>query len=115
MKRNEACNLLTMIASSELIDKHASRSIFKARDIIVCEPNSILDVLATPQTRNIYKDTLLDYINRLTSDDMVNNDVRKQLNDLKLAIDDGFESTCEEEFLPTRCKTCKCFTERKNR
>ena len=104
-----------MIASSELIDKHASRAIFKARDIIVCEPNGILDVLATPQTRQIYKDTLIDYIKRLTEDDMINADVRRQLNDLRLAMDDGFESTCEEAYLPTRCAKCKCFTERKNR
>lgn len=115
MKRNEACGLLTMIASDELIDKQISRAIFKARDIIVCEPNKILDVMANPQAKKIYRDTLLDYIKRLTEEDMINADVRKQLNDLKLAIDDGFESTCEDEFLHTRCKSCKCYTERKNR
>ena len=43
MKRNEACVFLTKIAQDELISDDYSRMLFKARDIVICEDNRILE------------------------------------------------------------------------
>ncbi len=112
MRRNEACALITRIAQNELIDKEVSKSLLKARDIVICEYNGILDVLATGETRKAYKSQLSNIIRSLDESYLVSDDIRKPLNQLWLDLHANPESNitfyekCEEMFLPTRCKDC---------
>lgn len=111
MERQEACLLLTKIASSELIDKTIGKEILKARDIVVCEQNKILDVLATEATRKKYLRILEIYIDRIINTLLIDKDTEKKLIEIMACIHEGddfyeFKDPCTEIYLPTRCKDC---------
>ena len=114
MRRNEACRILTGIASSELISDTASKQIFKARDIVVCEPNEILDVLATPEQREESKKVLCQYLNRIIDDSMFDGELRSGLYDIVLSINMDNWQSCDSMYIPIRCKNCPLFKEGSN-
>jgi len=111
MKRNEACRLLTTLANSEFIDKAIGKEILKARDIVVCEPNKILDVMATEEQRRKYLRILEIYINKIIGTLLLDKEIEKELIEISACIHEGdefysFQDPCEEVYLPTRCKNC---------
>ena len=109
MNRNEACALLSMIAQNELIDMQVSREILKARDIVVCEPHRILDVLASPETKDLYKTQLISYIDTMIDNGSIFSfEIRQKLYTLKNDIENGFKDyvCCTEKYLEDRCKDC---------
>ena len=114
MKRNEACRLITRLAASSLIDISVSKDLFKARDIVVCEDNKILDVLATDSIREIFRAQTKEYIRSLLDTKMIDNDFAKQLNDLLIALDYGFEEGCRTPFLLARCQRCPNYKRESN-
>ena len=105
MKRNEACRLLTNFATCEFIDRGISREILKARDIVVCQPNKILEVLATDETRKRFLRILEIYIQRITSTYLLDGDIEKGLLEVNSCLHDGFENECDG-YLPMRCRSC---------
>ena len=105
MKRSEACNLLTKIASNELNDHEISKELFKARDVVVCAPNGILDVLATGEIRKHYAQVLRDYLYVFRNVEMISSNIRDSIVGLEIALKNGFDDDCEC-YLETRCKTC---------
>lgn len=108
MKRNEACALLTKIALNELIDEQVSKDLLKARDIVVCEPNKVLDVLSTLHTKCLSKEYLLDYISDMLNDNIFSQSIQRDLYYLQKEIngESKFEGKCTEMYLETRCKNC---------
>lgn len=109
MKRNEACALLTKIASSEMIDNIVSKELLKARDIVVCEPHKVLDVLATDEARYTYSGFLHEYLCRLFNTNLLSHEIGGGILKLDTCLSSGFEDGCDEMYLPTRCKTCPNF------
>ena len=113
MKRNEACAFLTKIAQDELISDDYSRMLFKARDIVICEDNKILDVLACPETRELYKNELIRFLFSLAECSFISVDIRKQARQLWMDVQDNsreeYYKKCEMMFLPTRCQNCPNF------
>ena len=112
MKRSEACRLLTNLATSEFIDKAIGREILKARDIVVCEPNKVLDVLATEETRKKYLRILEIYLRKITSTLLLDKEIEKEMIELCACIHEGddyysFQDPCDEMFIPMRCQNCK--------
>ena len=106
MKRNEACALLTKIAQSELIDISKGKEILKTRDICVCSPNKILDVLATDRMREMLREqTNLDLLN-LQGTHLLNINISKQIRDYCIAVYCGFEEGCDKAYIKTRCQNC---------
>ena len=114
MRRNEACSILTKIASDELIDKFFSREILKARDIVVCEPHKVLDVLATDEQRQTMKMQLLEDIRFMIDNSMIDASIRKPLYDLRVALSNHFQDGCEKAYLKDRCQNCPNFKGNKN-
>ena len=114
MRRNEACEVLTRLAASSLIDIFVSKEIFYARDIVVCEQNKILDVLATDNTRDIFRQQTKEYIGKLLDTGIIDMDFAKDLNRLLIALDSGFEEGCNKAFIKERCKKCPNFKETEN-
>ena len=113
MKRNEACRLLTSLATNEFIDKAIGKEILKARDIVVCEPNKILDVMATDEERRKYLRILEIYINKITGTLLLDKDVEKKLIEISACIHQGdefyqFEEQCNG-YLPFRCNNCPLY------
>jgi len=110
MKRNEACAFLTKIAQDELISDDYSRMLFKARDIVICEDNRILDVLASPETKMLYRQEVESFLYNFSNSSLLSIEMRKQaqelLNDLTERVNSG---KCEMMYLPTRCKDCPNF------
>lgn len=105
MQRSEACLLLTKIATSELIDKAIGKEILKARDIVVCEPHKILDVIATEDDRKRYLRILQIYINKITNTLLIDKEIEKGLIEINACIHDGdcfygFQDPCEDMYLP---------------
>lgn len=113
MKRNEACAFLTKIAQDELISEDASRMLLKARDIVVCEDNKILDVLACPETRSIYKDELIRFLFSFSDCTFMSIEMRKQARelweDLQNNLNVEYYEKCKTMYLPTRCQNCPNF------
>ena len=110
MKRNEACLTLSMLADNfQFFDNKVSKEILKARDIVVCEPNKILDVLADEKTKETCKYQLIEYIQKLVSTGMISYRWVTRLLSIKYGIINGFDDLCEEMYLPTRCKDCPNF------
>ena len=113
MKRNEACVLLTNIASCEFIDKQIGREILKARDLVICEPNKILDVMATEETRKKYLRILEIYLHKITGTLLLDMDFEKKLIEISACIHEGddfyqFEDGCDG-YLPFRCNNCPLY------
>ena len=106
MKRNEACELLTKIASSEFVDEFVSRGIYTTRDICVCSPNKILNVLATETDKKNYAHTTSEYLQRMIDSLMLRGTIMHQCESLREAFIDGFEDGCDECFLTQRCQKC---------
>lgn len=107
MNRNEACELITRIAQDELIDMQVSREFLKARDIVICEPNKILDVLASPETRKLYKEQLIADLIELSENRMIDFSVRKDSRLLATELKTGdFKYKCIRPFIKARCKAC---------
>ena len=110
MNRNDACALLTTIAQNELIDMPVSREILKARDIVVCEPNKLLDVMATQEARDTYKGRLIEYINCMLDEKsaFLSFTLRQKLYTLRDDVQNGFKDyvCCSDKFLDFRCKNC---------
>ena len=106
MKRYEACALLTNIASSDMIDLFVSKEIFKARDICVCSPNKILDVLATDESRKMLQNQMHYYLTKLLETDMLSIPFARKIRDCDCALNYGFEEGCDEAFLKNRCQRC---------
>ena len=113
MKRNDACRVLTNLATNEFIDKAIGKEILKARDIVICEPNHILDVMATEEERRKYSRILEIYINKITNTLLLDKDVEKQLIEIGACIHQGdefyqFEEICNG-YLPFRCEKCPLY------
>ena len=110
MKRNEACAFLTKIAQDELISDDYSRMLFKARDIVICEDNRILDVLASPETKMLYRQEVESFLYNFSNSSLLSIEMRKQaqelLNDLTERVNN---EECEMMYLPTRCQNCPNF------
>ena len=107
MKRSEACGLLSKIAQNELIDLQVSKDILKARDIVVCKPHKVLDVIATGATRKRYMNILADYIDVWTEDrSCIAFDIRKQLYELRKELRMETLEDCTEVYLHDRCDDC---------
>ena len=113
MKRNEACAFLTKLAQDELISEDASRMLFKARDVVVCEDNKILDVLADDRARSLYKSELIRFLFAFAECTFMFVELRKQARELWTLLQDNsneeYYEKCEMMFLPTRCKNCHNF------
>lgn len=113
MKRNEACAFLTKLAQDELISEDASRTLLKARDIVVCENNKILDVLASPETRELYRNELVRFLFSFSECTLMSIELRRQARLLWILLQDNSESEyyekCEIMYLPTRCQNCPNF------
>lgn len=115
MRRNEACAYLTMLASDELIHEAISKDILKARDVVVCENNTILDVLADDDIRRYMKAELLKYLGHVIDTPIFSDSVRGKAEELKYILknkpdysQESFEyyCKCDHMFIPTRCKKC---------
>ena len=106
MKRNEACELLTKIAQSELIDMLVSKELIKARDICVCAPHKVLDVLATDEVRDVYSNQTQWYLKRLIETNMISVDLAKKAIATNRALVSTFEDGCDAMFIETRCMNC---------
>lgn len=108
MKKNEACEFLTKIASSELIDDALSKEIYKARDIVVCKEHTVLDVLASDETRRIYRQELVDLLFDMTTCRYLSLDTKKKARELfdDLRPESSYSEKCTKMYLPTRCKNC---------
>ena len=111
MKRKDACAILTKIAQSELISQRACLTILKARDVVVCEPNKILDVLATPQNKEEVKKELCNYLHRIIDDSMYDEELRINLFHVVQSIETDDWQPCDEMYISIRCKNCPCFKE----
>ena len=113
MKRNEACAFLTKLAQDELISEDASSMLFKARDVVVCEENKILDVLADDRVRSLYKSELIRFLFAFAECTFMSVNMRKQARELWTDLQDNsnsrYYSKCEVMYLPTRCKNCPNF------
>lgn len=115
MKRNEACRFLTRIASSEIIDMQVCKELIKARDIVVCEPNAILDVLATERTKEVYKNQLIEYLELIENSAIIDMEIRGYARNLVMALKCNLlEDKCEQVFLDTRCRSCKSYSGEQN-
>ena len=112
MKRYEACEILTKIALDELIDLIVCKELLKTRDIVVCEPHKILDVLATDAQRDMFKNQLLEYISRMKECNMYSFDVMKQLEMLRRALEGKFEDGCDKMYSSIRCANCPNYKNR---
>ena len=109
MKRYEACELLTKIASDELINSGTSLELFKERDVVICGDNKILDVLATDKDRKRYME-MLDYnIRALLEIELLSFEIGHGLTELEKALKDGFDGKCDSAFLTDRCSKCPNF------
>lgn len=112
MKRYEACVFLTSVASDEMISKTVSDVFYKARDIVVCEKNKILDVLATDEHRRQFRNILDNYLLAMTHDEFIADDIKDKAHELwqdlqcEYHSQDGFYEKCDEMYLPTRCRDC---------
>ena len=112
MYRNDACALLSMIASDELIDYTVSREIIKARDIVVCDHHKVLDVLASDEARSIYRKELRHILYDLSESKYIQMETRKKARALWADLmanpesDIEFYEKCKEPFIKTRCKDC---------
>ena len=113
MKRNEACVFITKLAQDELTSEDASKMLFKSRDIVVCENNKLLDVLADTKSREIYKNELIRFLFSLAECSFISFEIRKQARELWILLQDNSESEyyekCETMYLPTRCQNCPNF------
>ncbi len=105
MKCNEACKLLTMLASDEIITNVVSDVFLKARDILVCKDNGILDVLADDKQREVCSRELEASIKCMRYSPVFSDKVVCGLANLQMALTAGFEEECDG-FLPMRCKSC---------
>lgn len=115
MKRNEACAFLTRIASDELFDSTLSKYVLKARDIVICENNRILDVLANTKMRNASKKELMDLLQKIEESDFIDYEIRKTARQLWMDlnanpnVNEDYYKKCEVMFLPIRCQKCPNF------
>ena len=113
MHRNEACLFLTKLAQNELIEMETCKWLLKARDIVICDKNTILDVLASDDTRSEYKNSLANILYAIEDTTFFSLYVRKSARDLRYDLATVSENygtiysgKCEEMYLPTRCKNC---------
>ena len=106
MKRNEACEILTRIATNELMDILVCKELLKTRDIVVCKQNKILDVLANEDTQEIYRKQTREYLYKLLGTNMLSHDVAKEINALIIALINGFDDGCDKKFRHERCVNC---------
>ena len=116
MKRNEACAFLTRIASDELFDFTLSKYVFKARDIVICENNRILDALSDSKTRDANKAELINLLQRIEETEFIDYEIRKKAMELWTDLcshpNDGnadYYKKCEVMFTHERCKNCPNF------
>ena len=109
MTRNEACSFLTTIASDELIQSGLSIAIFKARDIVVCSPNKILDVLATEKDFEQNRCFLREIAEMIIESYFFSDIIRENATQLRFSLDEMKFEDCDKMHLPTRCKNCPCY------
>ena len=120
MYRVEACAFLTKIAENELMNRETSKEMLKERDLIICEPNKILDVLATDDKRKFLKTCLSLQLEAIATSGFFTKEVRKKAKELYCCINEKeeehpeFYELCNEVFLPTRCKDCPNYKGCKN-
>ena len=112
MKRSKACSLITRIASDELIDSAISRMLFKARDIVVCAPNKVLDVLVTEKTRHEQLAELKYFCEKMSESPYVSFEIGKELRNLLSDLNASpeaqidFNKPCCAVYINDRCKQC---------
>ena len=117
MYRNEACELITRIAQNELIDMSLSKELLKARDVVICEHNKILDVLATEEEYEALRERLIEYVNFMSNIEFIDIAIKQKLSllDVELCTYGGnFNDKCENMYLPTRCANCPNYKVNKN-
>ena len=113
MKRNEECAFLTKLAQDELSSEDASKMLFKARDVVICEDNKILDVLADDRARSLYENELIRFLFAFSECTFISVELRKQARELWTLFqgnsNEENHEKCETMYLPTRCQNCPNF------
>lgn len=109
MTRDEAWQVITRIASSELIDNVTARNLISARDVVICAPNKKMNILVDDECRRDYTKTLKQLLDAIYDFDCLNLDIRKGITKVRETLDKGFEPWCMEPCLKIRCGTCPGF------
>ena len=113
MRRNEACELLSRIAQNELVDKELSKFLLKARDVVICDHNKILDVSVSSSAKEDVKKGLKHFLFETSENvKLIDHSIARDLRLLWIDLQTNPESQipyyekCDEMYLPTRCKNC---------
>ena len=89
-----------------------SKELLKARDVVICGRNRILDVNATDDLRETLNDELTEKLGFWSKLDFFDIDIRRKMSLLfidlctKPGTDIEFNEKCEDMYLPTRCENC---------